>query len=506
MTFIRYITKSNGFEYASLAKSIRRGKRVKQEYIGNLGRVVDKDAGVFRSMERGLFRYTLEDGYCDLPNSYVETQKPTKEERLILDFGDSYFLHRYIESQAFMDVFCQIPMIHADSMLSLIFYRVLTDKKAYCSAERWWQGNYASLLFPQAKLTSQQVSELLVALGQEEVQREFFRAYFEVLYGNHGTSGIVTVSSGLPNASKLTVTQLSSHNGDVNMEARLIYVIDRKTGMPLYFRYCAGNIVDVSTLCTTLAELRQYHISVDYAIADANDCSEGCLQELYQNRVKFITRLPANLALYKHVAREHLPNLMSAANAVRYGNRLLCMKKVEVDVLGHPGFAYLGMDMDTRSQRLENAVFAAMDEMLSTEAADSDISGLDAFLILSSEDIGTEEVLPLYYTRQQIEQVFDFGKNNADILSLRMHSEDAFRGHLMLTFLATVVLRKLQIDILIKYRKSAKTNPEDFFMPLRNQKCKVYFDEIVPQKAVKSINDIYRLFQIKCPSAISKRV
>jgi transposase len=98
------------------------------------------------------------------------------------------------------------------------------------------------------------------------------------------------------------------------------------------------------------------------------------------------------------------------------------------------------------------------------------------------------------------------GKNNADILPLRVQNEDTFRGHLMLTFLATVLLQKLQRDILSRRKKKDKINPEGAFITLRNQKCKVYEDEIVPQEAVKSINDIYKLFQIKCPHAISRKM
>ena len=112
------------------------------------------------------------------------------------------------------------------------------------------------------------------------------------------------------------------------------------------------------------------------------------------------------------------------------------------------------------------------------------------------------EILPLYYTRQQIEQVFDLGKNNADILPLRIQNEDTFRGHLMITFLATVLLQKLQRDILAKRKKKDKTNPEGALFTLKNQKCKVYSNEIVPQEAVKPINDVYKLFQIKYPATI----
>ena len=505
MAYIRYITKGNGQEYASLADTVRNGSRVKQEYLGNLGRVVDKEAGIFRSRERGMFRYTLADGYCDLPDA--RSDKPgfaPKAERLILDFGDSFFLHWFLETQAFRDAFYQFLPGQSDTVLSMVFYRILTDKKANCYADTWWQGNYASILFPKAKLASQRVSEFLAAAGEEGAQRGFFREYYRLLYGSQGTAGILIDSSGLPNASRMSVTQINNHNGDISLEARLIYVIDRKTGMPIYFRYCAGNIVDVTTLCTTLAELRQYGIAVDYAIVDAGYHDEENVKELYKNHVSFITRLAPNRVLYKEVAKEHLPDIMSSANALRYGNRLLYMKKAPVELYGHSGFAYIGVDVDSRNQQMKRAAFAAMDDKLSLEDADKKMLKLGAFIIISSDDIAIEEILPLYYTRQQIEQVFDLGKNNADLLPLRVQNEDTFRGHLMITFLATVLLQKLQRDILAKSKKKDKINPEGTLFGLRNQKCKVYEDEIVPQEAVKSINDVYKLFKIKCPLTIPR--
>ena len=226
---------------------------------------------------------------------------------------------------------------------------------------------------------------------------------------------------------------------------------------------------------------------------------------MYKNHVRFITRLAPNRVLFQDVAKAHLPNLMTSANALRYGNRLLYVKKVPVRLYGNAGFAYIGVDTDNRNQRMKKTAFAAMDDKLPLEDADKQMSSLGVFIIISSEDIKREEILPLYYTRQQIEQVFDLGKNNADILPLRVQNEDTFRGHLMLTFLATVLLQRLQRDILAKRKKKDKINPEGALIALRNQKCKVYTDEIVPQEAVKNVNDVYKLFKIKCPTAIPQK-
>ena len=288
MAYIRYITKKNGFEYASIADSKRNGEQVNQSYLGNLGRVIDKSIGIFKNRERGLFCYSIEDGYSDLPNDYAPSTDIVEKERLMLDFGDSFFLHEFIENQVFSPAINTVINTNLDTLMSLLYYRILTEEKAYFYANTWYKGNYASILFPKAHLQSQRVSEFLVQLGNEENQRRFFAKYFECLYGERGATGIVIDSSGLPNASKMSITQISNHNGEINLEARLIYVLDRKNGMPIYFRYCPGNIVDVSTLCTTLAELKQYKIDVDYAIVDAGYFSEPNIRELYKNGVRFV--------------------------------------------------------------------------------------------------------------------------------------------------------------------------------------------------------------------------
>ena len=503
MAYIRYTTQSNGREYASLASSLREGKQVGQQYLGNLGLVVDKALGIFKSRERGLFRYTLETGFAELPKDF-QREDSVEKERLILDFGDSYFLWEFLRVQAFMPAFRAVLPSQSDTLFALLFFKMLTDKKACCHAETWYQGNYASLLFPGAKLRSQRISEFLAAVGAEDVQRNFFLAYLNSLYEDGGAAGILIDSSGLPNASKLSVTQISNHNGEVNLEARLIYVLDRKTGMPIYFRYCPGNVVDVSTLCTTLAEMEQYGVDVDYAILDAGYFSEENAQELFLNRVKFVTRLAPNRKLFKEVASKYLPSLMRSENAVRYGNRLLYIRREAVDIYGNEGFAYIGIDVDNRNQQVKRAAFSALDDKLSPKDMDEKMARLGVFMLVSSENIPVGEVLPLYYTRQQIEQVFDVGKNDADILPIRIQTEETFRGHLMLTFLATVVLQKLQRDILVKSKKKDKINPEGVMMALHNQKCKVYDDAVVPQEAVKRVNDIYRLFDIRCPTTIGK--
>ena len=61
-------------------------------------------------------------------------------------------------------------------------------------------------------------------------------------------TGVLVDSTGLPNDIQIPITAVDNHNHVISNEARLILVVDRKSGLPLYFRYVAGNIVDGSTL------------------------------------------------------------------------------------------------------------------------------------------------------------------------------------------------------------------------------------------------------------------
>ena len=75
--YIAYDVK-NGTEYAKLCTSRRDGTRAYKDYV-NLGRVLDKDAGIFQNRERGIFTYDLESNtYGSAP---AEIKPPTKNQK-----------------------------------------------------------------------------------------------------------------------------------------------------------------------------------------------------------------------------------------------------------------------------------------------------------------------------------------------------------------------------------------------------------------------------------------
>ena len=263
--FIRY-EKKDSAEYAFVCRAKRvEGKKTNE--VENLGRVIDRARGIYKNRQRGLFAYSLESGY-DPPPPDIDAVLEGPKEKLILDFGDVFLLDEILKKSGLRPVFEKAYPDASDTLLAMLAHRLLDVDSASRYANEWWEGSYAQFLYPKAKLHSQRISEFLSVLGEENGQRDFFKAYITHLVRRQRGSGVLIDSTGLPNDIHFPLTAVNSHNGAISNEARLIFVIDRHTSMPIYFRYAAGNIVDVATLKATLLELAAYGVKVNYVVAD----------------------------------------------------------------------------------------------------------------------------------------------------------------------------------------------------------------------------------------------
>jgi hypothetical protein len=462
--------------------------------------VLDKDGCIYKNRERGVFTYDLATNtYGPAPIEFIPP--PTgRKESLILDFGDIYFLDHFIRERGLRSAIDAIGYGNPDTLYAMIAYYTVCSA-ANCHAHNWWEGSYARILYPKANLSSQRISNFLASIGEESSQRDFFREYFQLL-GSQGvdTWNVLIDSTGLPNSIHFPLTAINNHGGEINKEVRLIYVVQQTTGLPLYFRYCPGNVIDAITLIRCIEELKAQGVPVKFAILDAGYYTEANIRELFENKISFVTRLKSNLTIYKDLVREHLATLESKANLVEYNGRYVYLKCVPIQLHGHNAYAYVGLDIERKADESRKIFRKAKDLKLGIHQVFDSMEEQGVFIIISSRRIATEKLLPLYYTRQQIEQVFDIGKNYADMLPLRVQGEETFRGHLLLTFIATVIMKLLQ-DALLK----TTFNPFSVFLNLRNQKWKVFPDRVVTSEAFKKANDIYKLFHIKCPAAIPSR-
>ena len=506
--FIRYYQK-NGSEYAEIRTSKRVDGKILHERI-NLGRVINKDKGVFQNRKRGLFVFTPEGGFQDayindLPTSEIFTPPLTRSACLSgrelepVDFGNTFFVTEYIKQMGLYPILEEISPDNKDTILSLLLYKIVEDKKASMHCLTWWLGNYASFLFPNANLSSQNISRCLELLGSQTLQQSFFKKYLNLLYGDCRTPAILIDSTGLPSSGKMQMIQVSNHNGEINSEVRLIYVVDRDNNMPLYFRYVQGNIIDSTTLVTTYKELQQYGVDVRHVIVDAGYFTEANAAELLSQGIPFVCRIKLNLKLVAGLMG--VCDIESANYALKYANRLVYVKKMMTEYCGHTVHLYFGVDSTMKNMQKTKKMFEFLESGKSPEEIDIEMLKLGMFCLFSAENLDTKEILPIYYTRQLVEQTFDIAKNYADILPLRVANEKTLGGHLFLCFIATAIIQHLQKSILAK-KISRKLNPIGIMMALRNHKSKVFEKALVPYEPAAENNELYKLFKITVPKEV----
>ncbi len=464
-----------------------------------------------------MFIYDIETNtFSDVPAEYEEPKierktKYSKRPTLIVSFGDVFFLNEYLKQSGLIKAVDAIGYRNSDTLHALLAYYILSPL-ANSHAEDWWELTYSRYLYPKAQMSSQRISDALADIGSEDAKRSFFAEYYRFLektkdqnkpetpYGIDG--GILIDISGLPNAIHFPLTAINNHNGKISEEVRLIYVVQQRTGLPLFFRYVAGNVIDASTLTRTIAELKANGINTKFAILDAGYYTGVNADILLDAKVSFITRMKSNFKAYKQVVRDNLATLESKGNLVRYNRRLVYIKCVPC-MIGEkedrPAFAYLCKDLTMKHELEKNLVERATDQDMPNGDIFDAMQSQGIFVLIASRKISKDKLLPLYYTRDQVEKIFELCKQDTKILPLNVNTEAAFRGHLMMTFISAVTL-KMMSD---KLKKTSLTT-ESMFMNLHEQHAIIYKKEFITTEPVKKMNEAYKAFKIQCPATIKR--
>jgi hypothetical protein len=418
-----------------------------------------------------------------------------------LDFGPEYVFSEALKKDGIWDIFASVLPKQSDTLMTLLLHSMLWSE-ACLYAEDFWLSSYARIAFPNAKLKSQRISEFLADLGDEAVFRRFFENYLAYVTRKSKTSkhSIVIDSTGLPNAGHMDLTAMNVHNGVRSHEIRLIIAVDRITGYPLYFRYVKGNILDVSSLANTMSELSRYGIEVDHCILDAGYYRDENIKDLDYWKIPYLLRLKAGNTTYQSLINLHVAGLDSYENRVLYGEREVFIKCVPIDFHGSEAFAYVAIDLDRQSDERRKIYKKPPSDFQSDAERDEQLRTCGVFVLVSKLRIGVIEILPLYYSRQIIEQTFDFGKHYGNLLPLRIHSEPTFRGHTLISFMATASIMTIDRAFLMAHPKAKNRTPFNFIQArscLRQMKCQVFDEHISVLEPDRKSNEILKAMHIK---------
>lgn len=417
------------------------------------------------------------------------------EEKMILDFGDGFLVTQSIKNSAIYEpleeVFKSFP-----ELLVLMAYRICQPGPMY-NAHLWIEGNMVKTLEGSSSLSSQHISRLLAHLGQESLQRAFFEKYLHPK-DKQGPQNVIIDATSLPNQINSDFNAWGYNDGGIDQQFRFHCVVDQLTKKPLFYRYVPGNIADISTLRATLQELKALGVKQSFALVDAGYCSAENIGLLRESQIDFLMRLPASRRLYKEMIQTHAKELDAFSHMVPYGKRSLCVKSIQVENLyGQIGYLHMILDHHRKAKDINKLTHERANQ--SPEDKDDlkdqyDFLQAGVFMLISSKPIPSQEVLGAYYSRQSIEQIFGFAKDDLDLLPLRCHSENTIRGYLFLQFLLLIVF--------IELREKLKDlcTVEQALISTKALKCKVYPHCTIVQELQKLHKKIFNASSIIVPT------
>ena len=166
-------------------------------------------------------------------------------------------------------------------------------------------------------------------------------------------------------------------------------------------------------------------------------------------------------------------------------------------VYGHEIHVHVILDLSKKNKNLRCIFKEQSNEKLSEEeiqALQEKVDSAGYFILLSLQPLEKDQILPSYYTRQAIEQVFGFAKSNTNILPLRVHDDQSIRGYLMLVFLALVIY--------ISLRQRLQCPVDKALLTLRSFKAKVFDSKILLQEPNKKTKDLFNQLSIIMPTKL----
>jgi len=508
--------KSGGNLYASVGTSKRiDGKVVKGDII-YLGRVIDKEKGIYESRERGIFTYDIKSNEFGVAELSEVPKKKRGKMITVTDFGDAFILNEFMRDMGIAEVIDKCGSPNIDTMKALVMFYILTDEP-HSYAETWYQGSYASILFPDADLDGRRISEFLKRIGGGEVGRRFFKEYIPLICKD-GNDAFIIDSTGVPNSVHMDVTAVSNHNGQISNEVRLVLICRVSDRMPIYYRYIPGNVIDSSTLMRTVDELQCMGIDTKYILMDAGYCTLENMSDLIDSNIDFITRLKPNYNLYKDMVADNLDKL-TENNRVLHKNRFMRIysEKRKLDEDGRLVWVHIILDEETKNTQDKNTYMKFMEGSIKMEERDGRYSTNGTFILVSSFAMDPDEVIDSYFERCGIEQLIDVGKTNSRLGEAAVHSVDTMIGKWLIEFIAMSVnqsminrFKEKKTNMRSKKRKNKNDIPgRDMSVSLalytlRNQKCDIFENTVLPREPTSLVNNAYGLFGYESPNRIDR--
>ncbi|MDR2457541.1 MAG: transposase, partial [Clostridiales Family XIII bacterium] len=443
---IRKIERDTGVFGSLIGKRIYQSKGEKPTRNNVwLGRYLWNEATqeeLFYLPEIGVYQLSMTEGVKLRPDFEYGLFRP---QRCTFRYGNIWVYEELLKRTGFDSVINHIAPELNDTLNAFLVYKLTEPHEANYRGADWFDKSYARLRYPNAAMSANSISNFLKEIGQDCNYRKFFQLYLNYLTINKNINNYIQFpvlidSTSLLNSKNIPFSALSRYNNDINKQIRLIHVSDNETKFPIYFHFIAGSIIDISTLKYIIQTLLSYNIKIKSVILDAADNSNNNLAFFESLDIDYISRLNEDRAEYKDIIKNYGIDIQHPEYLLEYQDKTIFCKKINLSSTEKKFFAYLCLDANLISSEMDTY---RRNFFKYGETYDPNIEKFDSiakFVLISNHEFENIQILQNYYQRQNINQNFDVAKNSAHLLPLRVHSEEAFRGYILVSFIQSIIL------------------------------------------------------------------
>ncbi|MCD8245997.1 MAG: transposase [Parabacteroides sp.] len=434
----------------------------KHEAIENLGKIVfydkDRKIGVFISPTRGLIEYDVKSEKFsqvkdDDPRLPKEVKAPPSVHK---EFGDAYLLLDFIKKSGLNKVLSKT--FQQERLLKRVYVHLLHGilrDSSKISCDNFYAKSVISDIFPGLLPSILKTdSSYFEELSNDQTRIDFFKNYTEFMREKNPDFGKVCYvdSTPLPNEiAELPFNAMASHGLDnIGMQTRLALVLDEPTGMPLWYNLFPGNVLDINTIETVLADVSvSIGFTLSCLILDAGYVSKELLLKCHNGTPStFIGRMPARRGYgYKTLFDQCQPLISRGKYMFTANHHLYFGHKKTVQLFNQPIYAYVFVDQENATQRVRQFINQDEEEFeqLSPREKDYLRYKFGFFVLLSNIDDTPKAILQEYFCRTRIEEIFKLGKDHLKWLPLSKWNCDRVKGkllHDMIELIVTLNFRK----------------------------------------------------------------
>ena len=230
------------------------------------------------------------------PKPFVETKH--------LYYGATYLLDKFAEELGLTaDLKLCFPHSYK-KLLSIAYYLILEDNNPLYRFEKW---NFTHKHPYGADISSPRSSEFFASITDEQVNK-FFKLQgkrrVEDEYWAYDSTSISSYSE------TLAQIQYGKNKEDDKLpQLNLLLVFGEQSGLPFYYRKLAGNIPDSKTVKHLLEDLDILGFGKIKFVMDRGFYSEGNINSLYREHVKFLVGVKLSLKFIRKNLDEVYDNI-----------------------------------------------------------------------------------------------------------------------------------------------------------------------------------------------------